>query len=151
MRRYLLFTLTALLGACTLAPVSGDAPLRLAGGHGVAALMIDTFDPLTEVTVRSHGVTLQVPTVPPGVNLYLFQAPAGSYCLMGFHYGRWNMTGPKRGLGCFEVAAGRLNYSGTFAPRVENGKPVTRQVQDLAGFRALLQERYPAVAAEFPP
>ena len=40
--------------------------------------------------------------------------------------------------------------SGTLAPRVEDGKPVTHQVQDLQGFRILLQQQYPEVAKQFP-
>ncbi|HEY3644910.1 MAG TPA: hypothetical protein VGM16_06175, partial [Gammaproteobacteria bacterium] len=88
--------------------------------------------------------------VPPGIGLYLFPTRAGRYCMTGFHYANFDFSAESGVRQCFEVRAGKLSYSGTLAPRVEDGKPVTRQVQDPQGFRVLLEERYPILAKQFP-
>ena len=48
------------------------------------------------------------------------------------------------------MIAGYLSYSGTLAPRVEGKTIVNHQVQDMQGFRILLQQQYPQVAQQFP-
>lgn len=143
----------ALLCGCTsLAPLPHDGPVQLTSNQGLAALVIDTLDPLTDVEVRprSAGRELLVASVPVGRDVYLFPVPAGTYCLIRFKYGTLSLAGPNGIQGCFTVRAGQLNYSGTFAPRVEDGKPVTHQVQDPPGFRILLEQQYPLVAKQFP-
>lgn len=145
--------LAALLGGCaSRAPLAHDGPVQLAAGQALAAVVIDTLDPLTDVEVesRSGGPRLTVASVPVGRDVYLFAVPAGTYCMTRFKYGNLSLAGPNGMQGCFAVHAGQLNYSGTFAPRVEDGKPVTRQVQDPQGFRILLEQQYPIVAREFP-
>ena len=152
-RRWLCMAcLAALLGACAGAPLPQDQSVTLYPDQGLAAVMIDTLDPITQVTFQQQGggSKLIVAAVPPGIGLYLFPTRAGRYCLIRFHYANFDFAAEKRALQCFQVTAGRLSYSGTLAPRVEEGKPVTRQVQDPQGFRVLLEQRYPRVAKQFP-
>lgn len=153
MKKPALLLSSLLLSACAgFTPLPHDGPVHLAPDQGLAALVIDTLDPLTEVEVRRRGGgrELMVASVPVGRDVYLFPVPAGSYCLTRFKYGNLSLAGSNGVQGCFTVRAGQLNYSGTFAPRVEEGKPVTHQVQDPPGFRILLQQQYPQVAQQFP-
>lgn len=146
-------TLLLGLAACSVAPLQRDQPVQLSQGQGLAAVMLDTFDPLTLVSIEPHtagGAHFSIPAVPIGKNIYLFAVPAGHYCFTSYRYAHWVMYGKGGELGCFDVPAGGLGYSGTFAPRVENGKVVTHQVMDPAGFRALLTALYPVIAKQFP-
>jgi hypothetical protein len=142
----------ALAGCASVLPLSRDGPVHLAANQGLAAVVIDTLDPLTDVEVesRSSGPKLMVTSVPVGRDVYLFPVPAGTYCMTRFKYSTLSLSGPNGVLGCFAVRAGQLSYSGTLAPRVEDGRPVTHQVQDPQGFRILLQQQYPEVAKQFP-
>ena len=146
-------TLFLALTACSVAPIQQDQPVRLSQGQGLAAVMLDTLDPLSQVNIDPSapgGANFSISAVPIGKNIYLFAVPAGHYCFTSYRYGRWEMYGKGGELGCFDVPAGGLGYSGTLAPRVENGKVVTHQVMDPAGFRALLTALYPAIARQFP-
>ena len=140
-----------LLCACATAPMPQDQVVTLARDQGLAAVMIDTLDPLTEVTFQQAGGgrKLVVATVPAGINIYLFPTHVGRYCMTHFHFASFDFT-TQGAPECFQVSAGQLNYSGTLAPRVEEGRPVTHQVMDWQGFRVLLGERYPTVARQFP-
>ena len=141
----------SLLCGCAIAPLQQDEPVTLARDQGLAAVMIDTLDPLTQVIFQQPGGgnKLVVAEVPAGIDIYLFPTRAGRYCMTGFHFASFDFS--SRGEPeCFQVSAGQLSYSGTLAPRVQDGRPVTRQVMDLQGFRVLLAERYPGIARQFP-
>ncbi|HEX4300074.1 MAG TPA: hypothetical protein VH327_04320 [Gammaproteobacteria bacterium] len=142
----------ALLCACAVAPLPQDQVVTLAPGQGLAAVMIDTLDPLSLVTFEQPGggAKLVVATAPAGINIYLFPTRAGRYCMTRFQFASFDFSA-RAGAECFQVSAGQLSYSGTLAPRVEEGRPVTHQVMDQQGFRVLLGERYPTVAKQFPP
>jgi len=144
--------LVSLLSACAEAPLAQDQPVTLARDQGLAAVMLDTLDPLTQVTFEQlgGGRKLVVAQVPAGINIYLFPTRAGRYCMTHFHFASFDFT-TQGEPECFQVSAGQLSYSGTLAPRVEAGRPVTHQVMDSQGFRVLLGEHYPSVAREFPP
>ena len=138
------------LVACASAPLPQDQSVTLYSDQGLAAVMIDTLDPISQVTFQGPSTKLVVASVPPGIGLYLFPTRAGRYCLTHFHYANFDFAAESGIKQCFQVAAGRLSYSGTLAPRVEDGKPVTRQVQDPQGFRVLLEQQYPNIARQFP-
>lgn len=146
----LLLVLT--LAACAAAPPLEDQAVHLRTGEGLAAVMLDTLDPLVEVSLESStpkGLKFGISSIPAGRNLYLFQVPAGEYCFTRVQYGGWYLYSNKQTLGCFEVKAGQLGYSGTLALRAEGGKIVSHQVDDPEGFRALLAGRYPLIAKQF--
>jgi hypothetical protein len=115
-------------------------------------VMIDTLDPLSQVTFEQAGGghKLVVASVPAGIDIYLFPARAGRYCMTRFHFASLEFVARDQTPSCFQVTAGQLSYSGTLAPRVEEGQPVTHQVMDQQGFRVLLGEHYPMVARQFP-
>lgn len=138
------------LAACASAPLAQDQSVTLYPDQGLAAVMIDTLDPLSQVTFQGAGAKLIVAVVPAGIGLYLFPVRAGRYCMTHFHYANFDFAAEDGAQQCFRVKAGQLSYSGTLAPRVEDGKPVTRQVQDPQGFRVLLEQQYPTVAKQFP-
>ncbi len=145
--------LIPLLVACTVAPLQQDQAVQLPAGDGLAAVTLDTLDPLDHVAIAdAHGFTrLEIVSVPVGQHIYLFPVPVGEYCLTRFQFRQWTFTSKKGSEPtCFKVKAGALSYSGTLAPRVEGETIVNHQVQDPAGFRIMLQQQYPAVAREFP-
>jgi hypothetical protein len=141
-----------LLCACAVSPLPQDQVVTLSSGQGLAAVMIDTLDPLNQVTFQQPGGggKLVVAVAPAGINIYLFPARAGRYCMTGFQFANFDFSARVGARECFQVSAGQLSYSGTLAPRVEEGRPVTHQVMDQQGFRVLLGERYPTVARQFP-
>lgn len=145
--------LLAVLSACGTEPIQQDQPLVLAAGQGLAAVEFDAADPLSQVALESADTKLEIPALPVGVNLYLFQVPAGNYCLTSFAFGRWHFFSKDKQeqLGCFEVKAGELGYSGILAPRVVNGQPMIHQDPDVTSFRLLMSERYPIIAKQFLP
>jgi hypothetical protein len=148
MTMLLVLTLTA----CGAALPLKDQAVQLRAGEGLAAVMLDTLDPLVEVSLESstpRGFKFGISSIPAGRNLYLLQVPAGEYCFTRVQYGGWYLYSNEQTLGCFEVKAGELGYSGTLALRAEGGKIVSHQVDDPAGFRALLAERYPMIARQF--
>ena len=141
------------LAACSSLPLMQDGPVQLGPGEGLAAVTFDTLDALTHVSLmpREGGRKLQITTVPAGRTIYLFVVPEGEYCFTRFQFANWGFTARQGGdLACFKVQAGQLAYSGTLAPRVEGKNIVNHQVQDMPGFRILLQQQYPQVAQQFP-
>ncbi len=141
-----------MLCACAVAPLPRDQAVSLGSDQGLAAVMIDTLDPLTQVTFQQQGggAKLIVAAVPAGIGIYLFPTRAGRYCMTRFDFANIDFAAQEGVQECFQVTAGALSYSGTLAPRVEDGKPVTHQVMDEQGFRVLLGQRYPDVARQFP-
>jgi hypothetical protein len=139
------------LCACGTEPIQQDQPIVLAAGQGLAAVVFDTKDPLTDVVVESSDTKLGITSVPIGTNLYPFQVPAGSYCFTRFYVGRWSFHALDKQGQCFEVKAGELGYAGALAPRAENGEVMTHQEMDLDVLRKLMRAQYPIIAKQFLP
>lgn len=145
----------ALLAACSsLQPIQQDQPILLAKGDGLAAIVMNTMDPVSEVFVRpaaSGGTTMEIPSVPVGRTIYLFEVKAGNYCLQQFHFGQIEFFGQGANVECFVVPEGQLGYSGDLAPRVNDRQVYIHQDYDFDSFRTLLQHDYPKIAAQFVP
>lgn len=145
----------ALLAACSnVQPIQQDQPILLAKGDGLAAVVMNTMDPLSEVFVRpaaSGGTTLEIPSVPVGRTIFLFEVKAGNYCLQQFHFGEIEFFGQGADVECFVVPEGQLGYSGDLMPRVNNRQVFIHQDYDFDSFRALLRRDYPKIAAQFAP
>lgn len=142
------------LASCGIQPIEQDQPIALQAGQGLAAVEFDAADPISIVQMESDdGTKLTIPSIPVGVDLYIFQVPAGNYCFTHFQFGQWNFYAKDKQeqMGCFQVKAGELGYSGILAPRVVNGAVRVNQDLDLAGLRVLLGERYPIIAKQFMP
>jgi hypothetical protein len=140
------------LGGCGIQPIQQDQPVVLGKGEGLAAIEFKTLDPLSQVFIRpagSGGKSLEISAVPAGLSLYLFKVPAGHYCFQQFHYGDILFFGQGADLACFQVPAGQLGYSGDLSPLVDLGKVMIHQDYDYAAFRAVLEQRYPKIAAQF--
>lgn len=145
-------SLTIMLSACSIMqPIQQDQPLLLSKDQGVAAILMDALDPVTDVFLKPEdgGSTLDIPAVPIGMTLYIFQTQAGKYCLQQFYFGTIRFFGLPGKMTCFDVHAGQLGYSGNLAPRIINGKPVIEQTYNLNAFRALLKQQYPRIAQQF--
>ncbi|HEX4300073.1 MAG TPA: hypothetical protein VH327_04315 [Gammaproteobacteria bacterium] len=141
----------AALSACGTEPIQQDQPIVLAAGQGLAAVVFDTKDPLTDVVIESSDTKLGITNVPVGTNLYMFQVPAGSYCFTKFYVSSWIFHARDKQGQCFEVKAGELGYGGVLAPRAENGEVMTHRDMDLDVLREQMRAHYPIVAKQFLP
>ncbi|HEV2109904.1 MAG TPA: hypothetical protein VGT99_01010 [Gammaproteobacteria bacterium] len=141
------------LGGCSsVQPIQQDQPLLLAAGDGIAAVQFDTLDMLTQVqfvSAQAGGKTLNIPSVPVGRSTYLFEVPAGRYCLQRFSYGNYLLSNKGDYADCFVVRAGEVGFSGIYSPRAQNGQVVAGQDLDVADAKAALRRDYPHIATQF--
>lgn len=150
-----LIGMSALLPACGLSPVDQGQPVNLGPDEGVAAIVIDSLDTLSQISfdpVGHDGKTLSIMGAPKGVTLYVFVVPAGTYCVAGFHFGVWSFhaSDPKHGT-CFDVLAGKIAYSGNVAPRAASGTDIrTYQNYNWPAFKDMLKQQYPDLAVKYP-
>ncbi len=147
-----LIAAAALAGCASVKPIQQDQPLMLAAGDGIAAVQFNTLDHLTQVQIvsaQSGGETLNIPSVPVGKSTFLFEVPAGRYCLQRFYFGRVLIYREGQRGDCFVVPAGAISFSGILSPRGENGQVVTGQDLDVPNESAELSRDYPRIAAQF--
>lgn len=151
-RMFLSGVLAATLMGCGVAPVTQDQPPELKPGEGIAAIVIDSLDPLSQIFIvpdNSKGKQLTITSTPPGRTLFLFVAQAGTYCFDQIHFGDYFFTRNGRGQ-CFDVTADHISYSGDLTPRVENGEVQFNLNNNARAFRQMLQKQFPGIAAKFP-
>lgn len=143
----------ALLAGCSsVTPIQQDQPLLLAAGDGIAAVQFDTLDPLSQIQIvspQSGGKTLTIPSAPVGKSTYVFEVPAGRYCLVRFWFGNYLLSHENGYVGCFVVPAGQVGFSGIYSPRALNGQIVAGQDLDVTDAKAQLRQSYPHIAAQF--
>ena len=143
----------ALLAGCaSVAPIQQDQPLMLKAGDGVAVVQFDALENVTQVQIvaaKSGGQTLNIPSVPAGKSTFLFEVPAGRYCLERFYVQGIFIYQKDANSSCFMVPAGQIGFSGIFSPRGEHGQIITYQNLDVAADSALLKQSYPKIAAQF--
>ena len=143
------------LAACsTVNPIQQDQPLLLAQGDGIAAVSFNTNDTLTQVQFEPAtpgGKELDIPSVPSGNNMYLFEAPAGRYCLQRFYLGRILVFQQSGTLGCFVVPAGQVGFSGSYLPTPRQEDVEVHQDLDPEREHNMLREHYPKIAVQFLP
>ena len=58
--RVLAVALLVTLSACGTEPIQQDQPIMLAAGQGLAAVVFDTKDPLTDVVIESSDTKLGI-------------------------------------------------------------------------------------------
>src|SRR5579885_1710412 len=159
----LLLSVAGLLSGCAVLssqpPITPGQSVQLQPGEGIAGLLMDTQDPVTQVLLVSKdgtGPTLDLPSMPAGRTLALFAVPAGVYCLKQFSYGSYRFFSKKAELGCFQVTAGHISYSGSIKPTAGRD-PATGedaamvdQTYDSRMFLALLKLQYPQLMAVYP-
>ncbi|HSC48010.1 MAG TPA: hypothetical protein VLG68_07980 [Gammaproteobacteria bacterium] len=142
----------AFLTGCGLDPVQPDQDTNLQPDQGIAAVILDTLDPLNAIYIKSadnnSAPTIEINHVDIGVHLFAFVVPAGSYCITRYSFGNYYITqsDPKHGV-CFDVIAGKVAYSGNLAPRVHGGGIYVDQNYDWPGFKKMFKEQYPKLAA----
>ncbi|HET7175601.1 MAG TPA: hypothetical protein VFK21_06275 [Gammaproteobacteria bacterium] len=143
----------AILAACSsVSPLQQDQPLMLAAGDGIAVVQFDTLDPLSQIQIvspQSGGKTLTIPSAPVGKSTYVFEVPAGRYCLVRFWFGNYLLSHENGYVGCFEVPAGQVGFSGIYSPRSQGGQVVAGQDLDVTDAKAQLRQSYPHIAAQF--
>ncbi|HVC28265.1 MAG TPA: hypothetical protein VNF48_01810 [Gammaproteobacteria bacterium] len=146
------FGCAALAGCASVKPIQQDQPLMLASGDGIAVVQFDALDHLTQVQIvsaQSGGVAMNIPSVPMGKSTFLFEVPAGRYCLQRFWFENILIYQKDGNSDCFVVPAGEVGFSGIYSPRGEHGQIVTGQDLDVASDSAELKRDYPHIAAQF--
>jgi hypothetical protein len=148
--------LAALAGCASVTPIQQDQPLMLAAGDGIAVVQFNTVANISQVQIvsaQSGGENLNIPSVPLGKSTFLFQVPAGRYCLQRFWWDFWAKNilvyHPGQYVGCFVVPAGELGFSGIYSPRWENTMVIAGRNLDIAEAQAQLTQDYPHIAAQF--
>lgn len=147
--------LAGLLAGCGLAPVERGQHVTLGPNEGIAAVVMDTLDPLNQIQLWSptnDGKGMTIPSAPVGVSMYLFVVPAGNYCVASFWFGQRELYLKDRKQGvCFQVVAGKIAYSGNLAPRAYGPDDLrTDQNFEWGAFETKLKAEYPEVAAQYP-
>ncbi len=144
---------SAVLAACSsVKPIQQDQPLMLAAGDGLAVVQFNALDQISQVQIvsaHSGGETMNIPSVPVGKSTFLFEVPAGRYCLQRFRVESVLIYHEGQYEGCFVVPAGKVGFSGIYSPRAEHGQIVTGQDLDVAKESAELERDYPRIAAQF--
>jgi TPR repeat protein len=142
---------SVVLVGCGTTPVEHDQAIVLAPNQGIAAIVTDLGEDITQVHIEpapdSLGKTLLIPDVAYGPQIYLFPTEAGTYCFMSFNQGRSRYFPTGSDGGCFEVHAGTISLTSTFAP--------SGGIIPLGGWSSfdpkdLLRKKYPVVAQQFP-
>ena len=151
--------LSGCAGVLGQAPITPGQGVQLQPGEGIVALLMDTYDPVTQVRLESpdeKNPTLVLPSMSAGRTLALFAAPAGIYCLKQFNSGRFQFRSKSLDVGCFHVTAGHISYSGNMVP-MDDPHPssgargaLTDQQYQPTVFLALLKQQYPEVMAAYP-
>jgi hypothetical protein len=139
-----------LLTGCATDQVQPDQGITLKPGEGIAAVVFDTLDVLSVVTLKSpdkDGVEIDVGNVGKGVTMFVYAVPAGTYCLTRFTTGfyRFYQDDPTHGI-CFDVVAGKVAYSGNLAPRAYGHDTRTDQNYYWPVFEKSFKQEYPKLA-----
>lgn len=150
-----LILVAMVLSACSAVnPIREDHAPQLQGDQGIVGLEFrspGTASQIILLSVFGNGSKLVIPKVPVGDRVFLFTTPAGRYCLHQFSINDHVFVSPYDNQ-CFDVAAGKFSYGGTFTPRValvvEKGGGMSQE-GDFTGFAALLKQQYPNVAAAY--
>jgi hypothetical protein len=143
------------LGACGISPIQKNQSIQLEPNEGIAAVVIDALDDLNNISITGtdkNGKTLTISKSPKGVHLYIFKVPAGTYCLNRYYYGFTEIVMNDQEHGdCFDVIAGKIAYSGNFAPRAyDRYRVMTEQNYDWKWFESVIKEEYPNLIAQYP-
>jgi hypothetical protein len=149
--------LLAISGCSTNQPINDVVP-KLQPGQGLAAIVIDTGQPISQVIVTPDSGSekpLFIPSVPTGKHLYLFVADVGMYCMHHFD-ARNSSFNAKADDQCFNVDKGKISYGGVYTPFVGfsfslSAFGAVSQSEDWDSFWSLLRSTYPNIAASAAP
>lgn len=147
------FGMAVLTGCSPLQPIQQDRALVLAKGDGIAAVQFNSPDNLNKIQLVAEAdssALLNIPDAPKGKSLYLFEVPAGNYCLQRLYFGHALIFNKGAKLGCFAVSAGQVGFSGEYQPHAaSDGQVAVEQHLDAAYSQRQLQQAYPHIAAQF--
>lgn len=153
-----LAVLTLGISGCSTNQAIEDKMPQLQPGQGIAAVVIDTDQDISQVSmipITGTGHELLIPSVPTGEHLYLFVAAAGTYCMHHFNAGS-HLFDAKSDDQCFAVDAGKISYGGVYTPFVGFNFSLATvgavsQDDDWDSFWKLMKATYPNIAASTAP
>lgn len=175
---FLLFVTSAI--SCTPGNIR-EMPQE-SSGEGIVGLVVEAVLPFNEITFWRDGHRQQdvrITNYPGGLEVYVFRAPAGYYCLEGIR-ARYriqngngvlnsNIESRRSSNLCFRLEAGKFGFGGhllipqeqlqstideVFGPEHpgstrSRGLTYMRLLEDDADFRALLQEKDPDLLSRY--
>lgn len=142
----------ATLWGCAATGELADKPLQLQPGQGIAGIVLDAPNRITQIEYTAKdakGAGFEVPDTKGGPSLYLVPVQAGRYCLQHFRYWR-TIFDSVQDLGCFTAVAGQITYAGTIVPSPYLSGAQTDQQFNPSEFEAMLHQQYPVIAALYP-
>lgn len=151
-RRGLVAISLAALWGCASTGELADQPVQLKPGQGIAAVVLDAPNRITQIKYlakSAHGTSFEVPDTQGGPSLYLVPVQAGRYCLRHFRYWR-TVFDAVQDLGCFTAVAGQITYAGTIVPSPTLSGAQTEQQFNPLEFEAMLHQQYPVIAGLYP-
>lgn len=144
---------TVLLAGCGgTDTVQPDQAVVLQPGEGIAAVVIETGDPINDIFIRSpdngKAPSIEITRAEVGMHLFVYAVPAGSYCLVQYHYENYTISqnDPTHGV-CFDVIAGKIAYSGNLSPNGADGRLWVDQNYYWPVFQKMFKEQYPKLAS----
>src|SRR5574337_777381 len=142
----------AMLCGCASTSELANKPVQLQPGQGIAAIVLDAPNRITQIKYTAKGANgsgFEVPDTKGGPSLYLVPVQAGRYCLQHFRYWR-TIFDSVQDLGCFTAVAGQITYAGTIVPSPYLSGAQTDQQFNPSEFEAMLHPQYPVIAGLYP-
>jgi len=143
-----------IMAGCAATGELADKPVQLQADQGIAAIVLDAPNRITQITFMAKdagGINFEVPDTRGGPSLYLVPVKAGRYCLKHFRY--WRVIfDAKQDLGCFTVIAGHITYTGDLVPSpgTFSNDATTDQEFIPTTFADMLHQQYPVLAGRYP-
>jgi hypothetical protein len=145
-----------LMAGCTvdIEPVPIGVTPELMPEQGMLVIVFDLENPLEDIRLNPEGFSarsLNIESMPTGVNAFIQAVAAGRYCLDRFKmFGRELRFLGSDGI-CVEVEPGVISYGGHFAPRSSGFGLMTRSFHyfDYRAFNALMERDYPDLLDAF--
>lgn len=154
MRIFASFAVAIVMGltGCAATHELTDTPVTLQPDQGIAAVVLNAPNRITQITFASKdpgGTGFEVPDTQGGPSLYLVPVVAGRYCLKHFRYWR-AVFNSIQDLGCFTVSAAHITYTGDLIPSQALSGATLDQQYNPDGFHTLLHQEYPVIANLYP-
>ena len=148
----LLAILATVCCACASTSELTDKPVQLQPGQGIAAIVLDAPNRITQIKYVAKdpgGSSFEVPDTQGGPSLYLVPVRAGRYCLQHFRYWR-TIFESVQDLGCFTAVAGKITYAGTIVPSPSLSGAQTDQQFNPEEFDSMLHQKYSVIVGMYP-
>ena len=141
-----------IMAGCASTSELMDKPVLLQADQGIAAIVLDAPNRITQISFIAKdvgGTNFEVPDTQGGPSLYLVPVKAGRYCLRHFRY--WRVIfDAKQDFGCFTAIAGHITYAGDLVPSPSSMGATLDHEFIPTTFTDMLHKQYPVLAGRYP-